>query len=114
MITVNEISEKKISTLLQFALKANKLALGHDSVSRGIYKNKVRMVLYADDMSVNTISSINRLLIKRNIEQKKNQIEMIKYKNKDYFYQLFGKYVGVVGILDVNFRNGLKKELVQV
>ena len=103
----------KITTLLQFAFKANKLALGHDPVLRGIYKNKVHLVLYADDLSENSITSISRVLDKRNIEITNNRkkIDMIKYGNKDYFYQIFGKSVGVVGVLDVNFKNGMRKQL---
>jgi len=103
----------KITTLLQFAFKANKLALGHDPVLRGIYKNKVHLVLYADDLSENSITSISRVLDKRNIEITNNRkkIDMIKYGNKDYFYQIFGKNVGVVGVLDDNFKNGMRKQL---
>ena len=112
MMEQKETSEK-ITTLLQFAFKANKLALGHDPVLRGIYKNKVQMVLYADDLSDNSISSISRVLENRNIEKKNNRkkIDMIKYGNKDYFYQIFGKSVGVVGVLDDNFKNGMRKQL---
>ena len=98
----------KITTLLQFAFKANKLALGHDPVLRGIYKNKVQLILYAGDLSDNTISSISRVLDKR---ENKKKIDMIKYGNKDYFYQIFGKNVGVVGVLDNNFNNGMRKQL---
>ena len=103
----NEMGDK-ITTLLQFAFKANKLALGHDPVLRGIYKNKVRLVLYADDLSDNSVSSISNVLDKR---ENKNKIDMIKYGNKDYFYRVLGKSVGVVGVLDDNFKNGMRKQL---
>jgi len=99
---------EKMTTLLQIAFKANKLVLGHDPVLRGLYKNRVQMVLYADDLSDNSFSSINNVINKAN---KKRKIDMIKYRNKDYFYQIFGKNVGVVGILDNNFKKGMMDTL---
>lgn len=93
---------EKIYTLLHFAIKANKLIYGHDSVLRFIKSKKINLVLLAEDLSKNSAQSI--------IEQAKQEnIEVIEIGSKSAFSQLTGKLTGIIGVLDENFKSGIKK-----
>ena len=93
--------DEKLATLLQFALKANKVVLGHDIVMRSILKKKAQLIICANDLSENSFQSISKC---------QNSIEMIKWGTKSLFYDIFGKPIGIIGILDENFKNGIKKQ----
>ena len=96
-----ENKNEKIISLLQLAFKANKIALGHDAVIRLLIKKKVFLLLLAKDLSENSISSISKHI-------KNNEVEIIKWGNKDIYFQIFNKYTGIVAILDLNFKSGIK------
>ena len=93
---------QRIKSLLQIAFKANKVALGHDSVVRLLVKKKVLLLILANDLSENSYLSVTKYT-------KDSFIDIINLENKEFYFQIFGKYTGIVGILDENFKNGLKK-----
>ena len=108
-LTQNHVPENdgKLITVLQFAHKANKLAFGHDAVIRAISKKKARLILTATDLSENSYISI-----KRTIEEILTpKTEIIKWGNKEKYYEIFGKQIGIVAILNENFQKGFKKHL---
>ena len=96
-----DLSMQKISTLLQFAQKSNSLIFGHDNVVKHIKKKKVCLVIIATDLSENTIRSL----------EKKTSIQTIRWGSKELFDELLGKYTGIIGICDENFKKGIIKTL---
>ncbi|MCL2064674.1 MAG: ribosomal L7Ae/L30e/S12e/Gadd45 family protein [Candidatus Cloacimonetes bacterium] len=94
--------KEKIIPLLQLAMKAKKIALGHDHVMRLVQKKKVFLLIVASDLSKNSYQSVIKYTDKQHID-------IVSWENKDFYFQLFGKYTGIVGILDKNFSNGIKK-----
>lgn len=93
---------EKIINLLHFAYKANKVVFGHDSVIRLIEKNKVLLVLTAEDLSENSFKSLENYALQA-------KINIIKIGKKEDYSQFTGKTTGIVGILDENFKSGIIK-----
>jgi ribosomal protein L7Ae-like RNA K-turn-binding protein len=95
------MSNEKIETLLQLAFKANKLVFGHDAVLRFFDKKKIEMIIVAEDLSRHSLNSIKR-------RTEGNLIEIITWGSKALYFRLFGKEIGIIGILDKHFKSGLK------
>ena len=96
-----EDRKNRLKTLLQLALKANKLAFGHDFVVRLIEKRKVALLLIANDIGKSSYQSIIKHVTDMNID-------IIKFGTKDDYYQILGKNTAIIAVLDINFRNGIR------
>ena len=106
MEIVGKINDKVV-TLLQLAMKANKVVFGHDAVVRLISKKKVLLLLVANDLSKNSYQSIFKYA-------DSSHIDILNMGNKEFYFQIFGKYTGIIGILDENFKSGIKKHFSSV
>ena len=97
-----QVINEKIITLLQFAKKSGSVVLGHDAVIKMVRTRKVYYILIADDLSENTIHSVLKTA-------SMNKVTVDKFGNKELFLSIFGKYTGIIGITDENFKKGLIK-----
>ena len=89
--------------LLSLAVRARKLAAGAQAVISGVQKNRLHLILIAEDASPN---------LRRKIERLQPACPMITYGSKDRLGQLLQRTeLGVIGILDSHFADGLKREL---
>jgi ribosomal protein L7Ae-like RNA K-turn-binding protein len=94
----------KPTKLLQMAYKARNLVLGRDAVLHDIASKKVYLVVLSTDLAQNSIIAVQK-------SAEKHGIEIKRWGTKDLYLQAFGKYVGIIGINDKNFKNGLLKHL---
>jgi ribosomal protein L7Ae-like RNA K-turn-binding protein len=99
--SINQTRDEKLTTTLQFAFKANKVILGHDACLRMIHKKKVMLIIFASDLSSNSYNSI--------VTRSTDTTPIVTWGNKNLYYSLFGKLVGIIGILDLNFKNSFLK-----
>ena len=97
-----EQNDQNVITLLQFAYKANKLALGQDNVIKKLLKNKVLLILYTKELSLSTIKKINKYATQTNVKSH-------LWGDKELYQSIFGNSYGILGVTDKNFYNGLKK-----
>ena len=97
-------SPEKIKDILNLAIKAHQVVVGREPVLRLIKKNKVYLVIIAQDLSNNSYHSL--------IKNIKGPLpEIRRWETKSFYQQLFGKEVGIIGITDCNFKQGLIKHL---
>ncbi len=66
-IKKNWIPDSQFIGLVGFALRTKKAVKGFESVSRGVVKNEIRLVVVSDKISSGTLGKINHLLNKKNI-----------------------------------------------
>ncbi|MCL2063754.1 MAG: ribosomal L7Ae/L30e/S12e/Gadd45 family protein [Candidatus Cloacimonetes bacterium] len=93
-------NETKLISLLQIAFKANKLVYGYDSVLRKLLKKKVYLLILAKDLSESNYQSMTKHALNM-------KIDVIHWGNKDFYFQILGRYSGILGILDQSFKNGI-------
>jgi len=95
------MSDTKVTTLLGFANKAGKLAIGRSAVQATHSKNKLYAVLVAADAS----EKINAI-----VEEMK--VETFQCCTKDELGQILGRHeVAIVGILDQGFVKSIRKAI---
>ncbi|SHG93642.1 L7Ae/L30e/S12e/Gadd45 family ribosomal protein [Tepidibacter thalassicus] len=95
--------KNKILSLLGLALKSKNLVSGDDTTLRELKKNKIELIIIAQDASDNT---------------KKLFVDKSKFRNIDYVVfstkEELGKSIGknsraIIGIKDKNFANKIKE-----
>jgi ribosomal protein L7Ae-like RNA K-turn-binding protein len=93
----------EVKNFLGLALRARKLALGYDAVARELGRNRVALLLVAQDFSA---AAKRRLLFNR------AGISQITLGTKQEWGEFWGrKEVGVFAITDANFAAGLLQKL---
>ncbi|WP_250672820.1 ribosomal L7Ae/L30e/S12e/Gadd45 family protein [Paraclostridium ghonii] len=96
---MNNINEEKIYSFLGLAQRAGKLVSGDDSTMLDIKKNRVKLVIVADDASNNTKKLFKDKTSFRNIN-------CVTYSTKLQLGLSIGKAPrAVVGIKDASFAN---------
>jgi ribosomal protein L7Ae-like RNA K-turn-binding protein len=96
---MNNANEAKIYSFLGLAQRAGKLVSGDDSTMLDIKKNRVKLVIVADDASNNTKKLFKDKTSFRNIE-------CVTYSTKLQLGLAIGKAPrAVMGIKDVSFAN---------
>jgi len=108
--SISELNNTKITTLLRFAKKANKVVLGFDAVAKQLQhrkdtiygvrdrKNKVCLLLLASDLAQGTAEKIRKIA---------QGTEVIVWADMPTYEDIVGKYTGIVGITDENFKKGI-------
>lgn len=95
------MSEEKVITLLGFANKAGKLAIGRSAVQAAHFKNKVHAALVATDASGKIevlVDDVNK--------------ETFRCCTKDELGKILGRNeVAIIGILDQGFAKAIRKAL---
>ncbi|BED92995.1 MAG: ribosomal L7Ae/L30e/S12e/Gadd45 family protein [Candidatus Paraimprobicoccus trichonymphae] len=100
-----------VSDLLNFVgivKKSGNLVFGFGAVKNEFLNNKLKFILLASDISENTENKI------RNLVKLKNDIEIVKIKfNKSDIEKYINKFVGIIGILDLNMVKKIKEILLE-
>ena len=92
----------KLLSFLGIAMRAGSIVFGMDEVKKNILKNKIKLILTANDISDNSYLKIQKFSVV-------NNIEFLKIKNtKDDINMILGKYSAILGIKDINFANKIK------
>jgi len=96
------MSENKIRTLIGFAIRAGKIAAGRSAVTKALIKNKVSLILIADDASPKIIKEYSNV----------PDVKTCYYLSKTEMGEITGrKTTAVIGICDANFANSINKLL---
>lgn len=92
------VDEKKIKTLLGFANKAGKLAIGKSAVLNSIKKEKVLLVILANDASEKLTNELGNI--------KSFQLQDL---SKDDLGKVLGRSeVAIIGVCDAGFAKSMK------
>ena len=93
--------DKKVITLLGFANKAGKLAIGRSAVQATNFKNKLYAVLVATDASEKIEAIVEEV-----------EKETFRCCSKDELGQILGRNeVAIIGILDQGFAKSIRKAM---
>ena len=93
----------EVKNFLGLALRARKLALGYEAVARELGRNRVKLLVLAEDFSA---AAKRRLLFNR------AGVSQITLGTKQEWGEFWGrKEVGVFAITDANFAAGLLQKL---
>jgi len=97
------MSEDQIRTLLGFARKAGKLVAGRSAVSRELDKNKVHLLLIADDAS----DKVDKLF------SPAKSIHVFKFLDKRTMAEMLGRdeHVAIIAVCDVQFAQAIEQLL---
>lgn len=96
---------EKIESYLGFAKKAGKLAVGTDTCIRLMEKRKIKLLIIASDLAVN---SRKKILIKA----ENNKVPYRVFSTKEELSIITGERLsGVFGITDENFAASILGEL---
>ena len=96
-------SNKRILGMLGLASKARKLSFGADSTLEELQKNKIKLIIVAEDASDRTK---NKFIEKAN----SNNINIIVYATIDDLSKAIGKEnKAVIGIKDANIAQEIEK-----
>ncbi|MBQ3413806.1 MAG: ribosomal L7Ae/L30e/S12e/Gadd45 family protein [Clostridia bacterium] len=97
------MENNKILGLIGLATRARKICFGADSVEERIIKNKVRLVIIAEDASYRTKQKFEKL-------SEKYGKNLIIFSNIDNLSKSIGKLnKAIIGIEDINFANEIKR-----
>lgn len=95
--------ENKIRTLIGFARKAGKLAIGKTAVETAYHRNKLQLIILTEDASERHLR-----FLERDIEN----VRAFRFGTKDMMGQLLGRSeAAILGITDANFARSLCKFL---
>jgi uncharacterized protein len=98
------IIKGKIFSLLAIARKAGKTAGGYSAVRDAVEKNRVHLLLYAEDLSDGTKEKI--------VMQERNPLPEDTLFTRDEYGTLFNReLIGVVGILDEGLAHAVVQEV---
>ncbi len=98
----------RITSMLGMSYQARKIIIGEDALRRAIRKNKVKLLIIAEDASDNTKKRFT------NIAKHYGITYHIYFTKYDFSKCLGGKYSSVLGIIDRNFTNILDKLICNV
>ena len=94
-----ELLRRKIITLLQFARKAGLLAYGFETCKRHLLSGKMKLMIYAEDISQNTKDRIMTVL-----GTSTPDIPVRQFSTQEELSAALGlPFTGIIGILDHNF-----------
>jgi ribosomal protein L7Ae-like RNA K-turn-binding protein len=97
------MSKQKVKSLLGFANRAGKLAIGRSAVYRSHQKGTLSAILLANDASEKIAAMMKDL-----------KIEFFYYSTKDALGQIVGReQVAVIGILDQGFAQSIRAVLIE-
>ena len=97
------MENNKILGLVGLAARARKISFGADSVEENIIKNKVKLIIIANDASDRTKQKFEKL-------SEKYGKNLIVFSSIDKLSKSIGKQnKAIVGIEDINFANEIKK-----
>lgn len=97
------IEEKRLLGMLGIACKAGKITFGAESCIDAIIRNKVKLVLLAEDASERTKTKFKRLANEK-------KVPVFEVSKIDEMSKAIGKRnKAVVGILDFNFSKAIIK-----
>ncbi len=97
------MDNKKLFGLVSLSRRAGKLIGGFDAVKDAVRSGKAYMVIFAEDISPKTASSM-----RRTAEEVEVKAFVTTLKMEDYA-PIFGKDVGVFAVIDEGFANGIEK-----
>lgn len=93
----------KILGLIGLCARARKISFGADSVEENAKKNKVKLIIVANDASERTKDKFNKIAIKENIP-------IIFIENIENLSKAIGKEnKAIIGIEDINLSNEIQK-----
>lgn len=93
----------KIYGLLGLCARAGKVVSGMDAVSDEVKKNKVKLLIIAEDASLKTVSNIEYLA-------KRKKIPILVIGTIEHNSKAIGKQNrAIIGIKDKNISDGIKK-----
>lgn len=93
----------KVYGLLGLCARAGKVVSGMDAVCDDLKKNKIKLIIVAEDASQKTIDNIKFLADKKNVP-------IIRIGNIEDNSRAIGKENrAIIGIKDKNISNGIKK-----
>jgi len=94
-----ELLRRKIITLLQFARKAGLLAYGFETCKIHLLSGKMKLMIYAEDISQNTKDRIMTVL-----GTSTPDIPVRQFSTQEELSAALGlPFTGIIGILDHNF-----------
>ncbi len=94
--------ENKIRTLIGFATRAGKIAVGRSAVTKALIKNKVCLLMIAGDASPKIIRDYGQV----------PNVKACYFLSRTELGELTGRdKTAVLGICDANFANSIKKML---
>lgn len=97
------IDKAKLLGMLGLAAKAGKITFGADSCKEAIAKNKIKLIILAQDASERTKTKITEL-------SNKNNIPIYIVTSIDELSKSIGKKnKAIVGIIDLNFSKAIEK-----
>ena len=97
------MENNKILGLIGLAARARKICYGADSVEEKTIKNKVKLLIIAEDASERTKQKFQKL-------SEKFSIKLIIYNNINSLSKAIGKEnKAILGIEDINIANEIKK-----
>lgn len=103
LVIIEKHAIDKILSLIHFARKAGKIAMGFSAVLKSMHEGKSRMILIAEDISENTLKKIMRenssLNIPHYIFSDMNTISSSLKINK----------IALISVDDINFAKGMLK-----
>jgi predicted RNA-binding protein YlxR (DUF448 family) len=99
---LRENIRERIKSLLTVAMKAGMLAIGYSAARDALEKNRVFLLLFAEDLSESTESRLDA----------NESISRVSLFTRDEYGTMFSReLVGIVAILDQGFANAVKSEL---
>ncbi len=103
MRQMNEQQRKKIAGYLGIAQRAGKIAAGDNMVKDALHKNRVKLLVLADDASAEVRTTLSQLA-----QEKK--VALLDWPSKDDLGLIVGKSRrGALGVLDEGFAQAIKK-----
>ena len=97
------LQKSKLESLLGFAAKARKLAIGNEAVKQAVSRNKAKLIIIAQDATENTQRQIKYLC-------EKQKIPWVYYGTKNSLGSLLGKTeVVVIAVIDPIFAQNIAK-----
>lgn len=96
---------KKLHSYLGFAKRSGNLLSGYNTCIHAMTKNKVRLLILAEDLAENTLKKITK-------EAEKQKVAYRMYSKGEVLSQITGSSGrGIFGITDENFAKVIEREL---
>lgn len=93
--------EDKVMNLLHLARKAGKLQFGFDACERSCFSSHAKLVIYASDLSHNTLKNLIEMVQANNVKS----IELSTKKNFGSTFKI--RETGIITVNDSNFAKGI-------
>ncbi|MDF3003441.1 MAG: ribosomal protein [Bacillota bacterium] len=96
---------KKVDSYLGFAAKSKNLVSGYQSCLHAIKHRKLKLIIFAEDLSENTVKKLSRVA-------DESAVPIRIYGDSEELSQITGNQDrGIFGITDGNFAEAIMKEI---